>query len=266
MAFINLQRDSFERSAVTLRPNVHFISSSAGVTGSEFVSPIRSKCIKSLDVAKQYGSQTELFNQFLPTSVGGGGLTPDDTNTNPAFDESDALIMLNDFGFKLAAANITAGETDISGIIDRYMKAVHDAPQDIRFTKTIDVHRFDPGFKFEPPFGLNFIIKNNIRNIMMPHYKYKFDDCGFYYRNYNTINFHTASNLPEDAVLIYPDQNSIYVPVSDKEGCAVSFWINPRYQNDIGADFHAGTILHVSSSICLSLISGSSVDVNEKNK
>ena len=49
MAFIKLQRDVFENTAVALQPKIHFISSSAGVTGSEYVAPVRSKCIKDLD-------------------------------------------------------------------------------------------------------------------------------------------------------------------------------------------------------------------------
>ena len=40
MAFIYLTRDLFENSSVLLRPAVHFISSSAGITGSAQVSAI----------------------------------------------------------------------------------------------------------------------------------------------------------------------------------------------------------------------------------
>lgn len=246
MAFIRLQRDSFERSAVTLRPRIHFISSSAGVTGSEYVSPVRSKCIKEIKVIP---AAQEIIEE--------SGF--DAHNSNPAYDASDLAVLVTN---NIAAAFSKAlGSSDIYSLMDRYLKAVNDAPQELRYTKTVDIHRVDPSFKFEPPGGLNLMIKNNIRNVMMPHYKYKYRDCGFYYKNYNTVNFFTASNLPESAVIMYPDSNNNYVPDGS---FSTSFWINPRYKSESNRPFKAGTLLHLSSSICISLISGSSKDVTEK--
>ena len=50
MSFIKLSESLFEHTTVTLKPKVNFISSSigGGVTGSTFVSPVRSKCLKDL--------------------------------------------------------------------------------------------------------------------------------------------------------------------------------------------------------------------------
>ena len=46
---------------------------------------------------------------------------------------------------------------------------------------------------------------------------------------------------------------------------SVDFYINPRYQNDSDAvDYKAGTILHLSSTLAISLVSGSSKDENGK--
>ena len=55
MSFIDLTKQFFERSTITLRPSVKFISSSmgGGVTGSEFVAPVRSKCIKDPNTKTQ---------------------------------------------------------------------------------------------------------------------------------------------------------------------------------------------------------------------
>ena len=55
MSFIELERDDFENSSISLKPKVHFVSSSVGggVTGSEYVSPVRSKCIKSVDFSQE---------------------------------------------------------------------------------------------------------------------------------------------------------------------------------------------------------------------
>jgi hypothetical protein len=50
MSFIKLGKRNLENVSVLLRPHVHFISSSkgAGVTGSQYVSPVRSPAIKQL--------------------------------------------------------------------------------------------------------------------------------------------------------------------------------------------------------------------------
>ncbi len=241
MAFIRLQRDVFERSAVTLRPRIHFISSSAGVTGSEYVSPVRSKCIRDT-------------RQPKPSDLNGLGL---------AFFE---MFQPENFT-EIVASNVKGStsippSTNVYDSLDAYLNQVVPAAQNtLRNTKTIDIHRLDPSFKFEPPFGLNLTIKNNIRNVLMPSYKHKYRDSGFFYKNFNTINFFTASNLPESAVMMYPDPSGSYIPDA---GFAVSFWANPRYKGEPRSVVPAGTLLHLSSSLCISIISGSSKDVTEK--
>ena len=66
MAFIDLTRDLFENVTFTLSPKVHFVSSSNDITGSEYVSPVRSKCIKTvadLEAARQNGfSKSGIFD------------------------------------------------------------------------------------------------------------------------------------------------------------------------------------------------------------
>lgn len=241
MAFIRLQRDSFEKSAVTLRPRIHFISSSAGVTGSEYVSPVRSKCIRDTRRPRP-SDMSGLSSVFFEL------LQPENT-----------IKLISE---KVKGEITGIPQTNVFNDLDMYMSLVIPNSQlNIRNTKTIDIHRLDPSFKFEPPGGLNLMIKNNVRNVLMPHYKFKYRDCGFYYKNYNTVNFFTASNLPESAVLMYPDNTSKYIP---DENFATSFWINPRYKSEPGEQFKAGTLLHISSSLCISLISGSHKDVNEQ--
>lgn len=241
MAFIKLQRDSFENSSVTLRPKVHFISSSAGVTGSEFVSPVRSKCIKDVSIPR-------------PADISGFGAVIFEILQPEHYTE----LVAN----KVKGTDSNPPVTDISDEMKIYLEnVVPNANINIRNSKTIDIHRLDPSFKFEPPGGINLTIKNNVKNILMPHYKFKYEDCGFYYRNYNTINFFTASNLPDNAVLMYPDNSDDYVPTGS---FSTSFWINPRYKSESNKEFKAGTLLHISSSLCISLISGSSKDVEGK--
>ena len=69
MAFVKIDRNNFELVSLLLRPNTHFVSSSKDtdfvVTGSEFVSPVRSKCIKQvIDLEAS-------FNNFVADVVDG---------------------------------------------------------------------------------------------------------------------------------------------------------------------------------------------------
>ena len=50
MSFIKLYKRNLENVSVLLRPHVYFVSSSqgAGVTGSQYVSPVRSPAIKQV--------------------------------------------------------------------------------------------------------------------------------------------------------------------------------------------------------------------------
>lgn len=243
MAFIELKRDAFENVSVSLRPKIHFISSSIGegVTGSEYVAPVRSKCIRNVTPeqlsATASAEEATFFEVF-----------------NPGF---FAETVMPAYAKEVA----DAGSTDISGILKIYLDGIVSndllSKRDLRYSKTLDIFRFDPSFKFEPPGGLNVTIKNNVRNILMPYYKHVYQDCGFHYRNYNTINFFTASSVPASSVLMYPDACNKYIPTSS---FSVGFWINPRYQNDSDAHYNAGTVLHVSSSFCVSLISSSHKD------
>ena len=50
MSFVKIDRNNFEYTGLKLRPNVTFVSSSVGegVTGTNFVAPVRSKCLKQV--------------------------------------------------------------------------------------------------------------------------------------------------------------------------------------------------------------------------
>ena len=52
MSFVLIDQNNFEYSGLKLSPSTHFISSSIGegVTGSNYVSPFRSKTLKKLRV------------------------------------------------------------------------------------------------------------------------------------------------------------------------------------------------------------------------
>lgn len=218
MSFIKIGSQNLETVSLLLRPQVHFISSSIGegVTGSQYVSPVRSPALK------------QVFD-------------PEDLSE----DRFSRLTTLEN-----AMAKVVNSETNILDIMSSYL--LGDSIKDVRYDKSLDVFKFNPPFKFNK----NTTEKNVIRKTLMPFHAHKYDNCGFWYTNYNTLNFFDNNHIPTGSALLYPSVDEKYhLP----DNFTVSFWLNPRYSRSDRA-YNAGTILHISSSICISLVSGSSVD------
>jgi len=231
MSFVKIDNNNFEYSGLKLRPNVTFVSSSVGgdVVGSSFVSPMRSKCLK----------------QVVPSNF--------DLNNDGKVTLGEALQSI--FTSPAFTQRVMQSQTMSFGLVENHLNTVGSAGQIEKNTKTIDMFRFDlPVF-----FNENRTVKNIVKNVLMPHHQHRYDNCAFTYSNYHTLNFFTSTTIPTGSALIYPnteDSNGSGV-YSLPTSFSVNFWINPRYTNP---DYRAGTILHVSSSISISLVSGSSRD------
>jgi hypothetical protein len=267
MAFIKIDRNSFELSSLTLRPRVHFISSSVDgtvSTGSAYVIPQRSKVIK--DPVRPYEGVNANGTIYLSQNTDG-------------YDEADYAVieMLKGASDTIRGARRQGiFSSDISGYMSRYMEAVNDAPLPATYDKKLDVFTFAPPVRFTK----NSSIKNNIRKVLMPYHRVRYDSSAFEYTNYNCLNFFTGSNFPTGSCLIYPNHSqeisgatdsrlweNIYTPNGP---FTFDFWINPRYGSTTYKDgngnirsnvFHAGTIFHMSSTLAVSLVSGSSKDM-----
>ena len=181
MSFIKIGKNFFEQSTLLLRPQVHFVSSSAGITGSEKVSANFSKCIKEIIAP---GKQS--VNQV----------------TDRSYDENDFKILSV---IDAAARSVRAGNTNINSYLNKYLSACNDAPNDNRYTKLINVFRFDVPVSYNQ----NFNIKNNLRKNLIPFHQHRYPDAGFHYTNYNTLNFYTGSGSPHDSCLIYPNLSNV---------------------------------------------------------
>jgi len=242
MSFIKLGKRNLEHVSVLLRPHVHFVSSSsgAGVTGSQYVSPVRSPALKQI-------IDLETASNNLAASV------EDNKSSVHTLNEDNYARAL---AFETARAQSAAGETNIAGSIGAYLNLIDEAPFDVRYTKQIDAFRFDPPFKFTK----NTTVKNVTRNILMPYHTHKYDNCGFWYTNYNTLNFFDNSHIPTGSAILYANKEINNAGIYDlPDSFSINFWVNPRYSRS-NRDYRAGTILHISSSICISIVSGSSID------
>jgi hypothetical protein len=232
VAFVNLEKQLFENTTVMLKPRVTVISSSVGggATGSAHIYPVRSPRIR-----RRYSDDftVQIFNTQGPN----------------AFDEATAFNNL--IGLSSLAAFQGPGIESVFNTIDNQSSQF---PIDRINNKTIPICRFDsPTF-----FNKEHTIINNIVKVLQPHHQHRYPDSGLHYGNYHTLNFFTGSEVPNDACLIYPNVTGTYHP---ENAFSLDFWINPRYDNQTaGAEYHAGTIFHMSSSIALSLVSGSQTD------
>lgn len=230
MSFVKIDKNNFEYVGLNLKPNVNFISSSVGggVTGSNFVAPHRSKCLK----------------QAIPTNF--------DLNNDGTVTLGEALASL--YTSPQNILNTLQNNTMSFGLAQSYLNTVNNADKIEKFTKTIDMFRFDlPVF-----FNSNRTVKNIVKNVLMPHHQHRYDNCAFTYSNYHTLNFFTSDTVPTGSALIYPnvsENGTGFYSLPDE--FSLNFWINPRYTN---SNYKSGTVFHISSSIAVSIVSGSSLD------
>jgi len=233
MAFVKIDRNLIDVVSLELHPEYKYTSSSLnGETGTVNVKPRPDKVLK------------EVYRPIISSA---------------AVEESP-----NDTEWLLKAivdASNDVSVTDIELAMSHYMGKVNERELSFRNDKDLGVFRFDPPFFFNE----NTEIKNIIRNNLMPAYRVPYQGCDFSYTNYNSLNFFTSDSVPDNSVLMYPTppgsgggrELGRYVPDGS---FSVDFYINPRYQNDAGSEFHAGTVLHLSSTLAVSLVTGSNKD------
>src|SRR5581483_2367898 len=155
-------------------------------------------------------------------------------------------------------------------IMQQYMNACAAQPQAARLKEVLDPQRFSP----PPDFNSNTLRKLVIKDQLNTFYRSVYPTAHWAYTNYNSLNFFTASVVPSDSAILYPNIDGgkgllvrhdgfcsgTYTPSGS---FSFDFHINPRYSTDNpNGTFKAGTILHLSSTFCLSLVTGSSKDTN----
>jgi hypothetical protein len=222
MSLFKIDKSYFDSFKVLAKPKAFFASSSSGVTGSIRVFPAAS--IVAKEVVKS--SFEDIPDEQTPEQIREQAIK-DGIN-------QDSL--------------------------EKYLDSVNKETSNSRLEKELEVIRFEPSLRFTS----DSVRKSVIKNVLYPFYRTKYTrSCNWAFTNYNTLNFFSTSDdtIPNDAVLIYPASGSqTYRP---PKAFSFEFYINPRYSaHAVGDEFHAGTILHMSSSYALSLVSGSSVDHN----
>ena len=204
MSFIKLQPENFDTFSLTLRPRAEFVSSSSGITGS----------VRLIERPSAFNKEIIIPEERTTYSEGLGRL--------------DGLL-----------ARAATDVTNRTVFLESYLSGVNTQSEIQKNNIVIPVQRITQSIDFDQ----SSFTKSAIKNILMPQYRSVYTDCDYSYKNYHTINFFTASTVPSDSAIIYPNISGLYNLTSS---FSVDFYINPRYLADAGSAFNAGTILHVS--------------------
>jgi len=268
MSIVKIPPERIERFSLTLHPEIDYLSSSIVISslgvrpGTSGSIPLRAR-------------PSPLIKELVAPGV--GRQVGNDINAGPSarpFNSLDfaSLISLKYAVDKTAEANLENTTVDVKSYVENYMSGVNHSPQPISSTKKMYITRFDP------PFSLNDVAveKAVIRNNLMTFYESRYDLCEMSYTNYHNLNFMSAPNapgspevgsvgaIPNDSAIIYQNfatGSGMLRPYSPSGSFSFDFYINPKYHNEHpDLEFKAGTILHLSSTFCVSLVSGTSRD------
>jgi hypothetical protein len=255
MSVISISPDLVEINTLLLQPSQLFSSSSvSGVSGE-----IKSSTKPSTSL-KGVGSITsaEIFRES-------SDVTSDDDNL---FEASQAY---------------QSGTLDISSYINGYLGSVsgtnsardqYRTASPARYTARGDILEIEYA-----TFGTGEIVtvqkdradwtnlqRRTVRNLLIPDQRTE-NSLSFYgYVNYHSLSFISSSNFGTASAIIYPNFSSSLGArdFSPASAFSLDFFIKPKCQIGDDDSYRAGTILHISSSICVSLVSGSQLGPDGK--
>jgi len=252
MSVIAVSPDLVEVTTLVLQPSQSFTTSSFGMTGSIRLSTKPSPAILSLS----------------------------NTKTGSCFSDSSGITADNDLLFSASQAFLS-GSGNISGFLTAYISEVESSPIDAnqllktypyRFSSppSVQPYTYDPvteAVSVPTDFSewTNFQ-RNVIKNNLIESQKIENPFSVYGYGHYNCLSFVSSSNFGTSSAIVYPNFSNAmgirdYTP--EKE-FTIDFFIKPRAPIDEVGFYRAGTIFHISSSICVSLVSGSSLGPDEK--
>ena len=215
------------------------------------------------------------------SSTAPASVNPGVSGTLPLFSDGSGVMkdVFSDVGLETGPASdshieslraeAVKNSSNSNGFVDSvtdYVNGVSEIQSSSMFEKRQSVLRFVPGVKLDS----NFQRKRVVKESLFSYYRNQYPSLQYSYTNYHSLNFVTCSNLSDSCALIYPagtgtvalENTNFYAPSSS---FTFDFYINPRYsEENIGGEFGAGTILHMSSSYALSLVTGSSYGLDGK--
>ncbi len=230
MSFYRITPDDLENFTIVANPKREFSSSSSGVTGSVRLFARQSQVEKEVQSLAFFD-----LNAFGDVNLG-------------------TVLRQSKFNAEQTATNTSAMEA--------YLETVNNEALSARLQKELNIIRFEPSFTLTK----DSLRKSTVLNHVMPFHRPSMPSGHWAYGNYNTLNFFTASGIPTDSAILYPNSASQALTLASgaytlTDAFTFDFYINPRYTTDDDiTDFKAGTLFHLSSSYAISLVSGSSKD------
>jgi len=201
-----------------------------------------------------------------------------DVGSTSAFTENVFITNDNDDLFEASEAYKSNLTTVISDPLQRYLDKVEGSEVEGRQYVTTYPVRFDfpnevdefvdgaTGNENRFPNEWRATQRKILQNCLIPG-QINENPLSFYaYTNFNCLNFVSSSNLGTECAIVYPNfSNSLGVrPYSPAGPFTLDFFIKPKAPAEETGIFRAGTIFHITSSICVSLISGSQVGPDNK--
>lgn len=244
MTVYRVTSSDVEAFTIVANPTREYTSSSiAGSTGSVHVFPRRSTIEKEVTPSSAFidsiRSDSDLNSELRAVQLAG----------------------------KMARLAVSSSLTSsFHSMLQGYLSKVDAQSTSVRKHHALEIGRFTPSVQFTS----NTMKKLNVKDLLNKYYRVDYPSAHWAYTNYHSLNFFTGSGLSTSSVLLYPNiaggpghdgyVTGTYTPSGS---FSFDFYINPRYRSDqVDGHFKAGTILHLSSTYALSLITGSSKDVN----
>lgn len=236
MSLFRITPDNVETFTLETYPRREYssgsgVSSSPGITGTLYVYPRRS---------------------------------PSEKEVHPLSAYSSSLFGDVDLSYILETAKTFSSTSNNNFVQVRgYMSGVYAQQPSARKQQTVIIDRFNPPFSYNKYTGAKLATINTL----YPYYRATQQNANFSLTNYNCFNFFTASSVPSNTVVMYPNPvvagTYNYGQYTPTGSWTIDFWINPKYTIDAtNASFKAGAILHLSGVYAVSLLTGSSRDIN----
>lgn len=217
--------------------------------------------------------QTNPFRYYISSSLDGiSGKINLFSRRSPRVKDPQPLSFYSGSYFQdqdlMRLLHLARSGSNNTSAISQYMSGVNHQQTTLKHNQQLDILRFKPGFNLDK----NFMTKGIVTNNLMSYYRTSFPSANFSFGNYNTLNFFSTqdNSIPSTSVLLYPNPittNSttglVTGPYIPNDAFTFDFWLNPRYTNETDVEsIKTGTLFHLSSCFAVSLVSGSSKDVN----
>lgn len=229
MSLQRITADNHEVFTVETHPTRSYVSSSSGITGA----------------VNLYARRSPMEKEVFPLSMFTGSLFTDSGL------ETYRLDIVGSSGANKEAA------------LQTYLNKVSETQTTLRFGQQLQILRFNPPFRLNKHYQAKVVTRTST----MPFYRTVYPTAHYGYSNYHCFNFRTGSLFPSEAVLLYPNPRTTPGQPASHYGVSgafsFDFWIKPN-QTTVSptAAYRPGTILHLTGAYALSLVSGSSRDVN----